>query len=54
MRVGQDYVYVVYRDGVPFRHLSSKQSALFYIAACLDLFPNSSWEMFIKEVSGNG
>lgn len=54
MRVGQDYLYVVYRDGKPFRHFGSKQQALFYLAACSDLDPGSSWDLRSKVVSGNG
>lgn len=53
MRVGQDYLYVVYRDGKPFRHFGSKQQALFYLAACSDLIPGVVWRLATMEVSGN-
>lgn len=54
MRVGQDCLYVVYRDGKPFRHFGSKQQALFYLAACSDLDPGSEWSLRIRDVSFHG
>ena len=52
MRVGQNCVYVIMRNGKPFKFLGSKQIAVNYIAACLDLDPGSVWkirEMVVTE-----
>lgn len=51
MYVGQDCVYVIMRDGKPFKHFGSKQTAINYISACLDLDPGSNWELSLKVVT---
>ena len=51
MKFGQDCVYVIMRDGKPFKHFGSKQVAVNYISACLDLDPGSSWSLVAKVVT---
>lgn len=50
-----DPIYVVYRNNQRFRHFTSRQNAINYIAACCDLCPNDRWELRCMnvEVSGN-
>lgn len=51
MKFAQDFLYVIYRNGNRFRHFSTRQTALNYIAACWDLDPNSSWSLACEEVT---
>lgn len=50
MRVGQKCVYAVMRNGKPFKYFSTETTAFTYIAACLDLDPDSEWTVTAKEV----
>lgn len=51
MRIAQDVLYFVYRDGKPFRDFGSKLSALFYLAACSVLDPGCVWQLRTLEVN---
>ncbi len=45
MQVGQGVVYELTRNGIRYRVFSSRQSAIQYLAAALDLDPKSSWAL---------
>lgn len=47
----KDILYVVCRDGNAYKYFGSRQSALNYFAACIDLCPTSTWTISMKEVS---
>ena len=49
MKVNQTFLFVILRDGIPFRHFSAQQTALNYLAACLDLFPASVWRLHVTD-----
>lgn len=45
MKCNQTYLFVIYRNGKPFRHFAAQQTALNYLAACCDLYPGDNWDM---------
>lgn len=51
MRVMQDFLYIILRNGKRFRHFAAKQTAMSYIAACWDLDPASTWMLVTEEVT---
>lgn len=45
MQVGQGVVFELTRNGIRYRVFSSRQAAIQYLAAALDLDPKSTWEL---------
>lgn len=49
-----DPIYVVFRNDRKWRHFTSRQNAISYIAACCDLCPNDCWELRCVNVEVTG
>lgn len=45
-----DPIYIILRNGKRWRHFSARQNALWYLAACCDLFPDDKWEIRVKSI----
>lgn len=53
MKYKIDNIYVLYRNGYPFRHFTVESQAKQYFCACRDLCPEDRWDLRSEEVSGD-
>lgn len=48
MRIVDECLFQVYRDGVLFRSFAGKNKALDYIAVAVELCPDHTWDFRVK------